>query len=54
MGHTFASITEKIGISYDTRQHLLGHSPGSMTQHNTKIDVSELHEKLSELENLIE
>ncbi|MDZ7762852.1 MAG: tyrosine-type recombinase/integrase [Melioribacteraceae bacterium] len=48
--HTYASMTERLNLSIETRQYLMGHSPSSMTGHYTKVDVSNLHEKLSELE----
>lgn len=52
--HTYASMTERLELSFETRQYLLGHSPSNMTAHYTKVDVSNLHEKLSELEKHLE
>jgi site-specific recombinase XerD len=51
--HTFASHIERLGFNYEERQHLLGHSPTSMTSHYTKVNPLYLHEKLNELDSLI-
>ncbi|WKZ70008.1 MAG: tyrosine-type recombinase/integrase [Melioribacteraceae bacterium] len=51
--HTFASHIERLGLSYEERQHLMGHSPTSMTSHYTKVNPLNLHKKLSELDLLI-
>lgn len=51
--HTFASHIERLGFSYEERQHLMGHSPTSMTSHYTKVNPLNLHKKLSELDLLI-
>lgn len=51
--HTFTSMAERVGISYEKREYLMGHAPKSMTDRYTKVEVKELHSVLSKLDDYI-
>lgn len=41
------------GLQYEEREYLMGHKPEEMTAHYTKVNPWEMHEKLSNLDEII-
>jgi len=47
--HTFGMRLRAEGVSYETRQDLLGHKSNRITDHYCKAEISELHEAVEKL-----
>ena len=47
--HTFGQRLRSAGVSYETRQDLLGHKSNRITDHYCKAEVAELHDAVEKL-----